>query len=91
MSSNSQAINSHPESGVHRLLGNLFTLSTVLFIVGGAAIVVLQAVLLIVAEGTAAREIAEAMGPYVFGTSSVAGLLAFVLTYFKNGANPDGE
>ncbi|MCU4295858.1 hypothetical protein D3I60_01970 [Brevibacterium permense] len=69
--------------GFQRAYSHLFALSTALFFLGGAAIVLVQIVLLIAAQGAAARDVAEAIGPYAFGMSSVAGLLAFVLTYFR--------
>lgn len=79
------------EGNSHRILRNLFALTTILFIAGGAFIVLAQLVLIVAAQGGAARELADAVGPYVFGMSSGAGLLAFMLSYFSKGANLDGE
>jgi|RhiMethySRZTD1v2_1073278.scaffolds.fasta_scaffold214160_2 hypothetical protein len=78
-------------SKAHAIICHLFALSTVLFIIGGVGIVLAQSVLIIAADGTGANNVADAAGPYVFGTSSIAGLLAFVLTYFKKDTDPYAE
>ncbi|SDS91638.1 hypothetical protein SAMN04489752_2845 [Brevibacterium siliguriense] len=73
------------------ICSHLFALSTVIFLLGGAVIVICQMVLIVGAKGMMAMVIAETVGPYAFGMSSIAGLLAFVLTYFHKGAPKDGE
>ncbi|MCD1284352.1 MULTISPECIES: hypothetical protein [unclassified Brevibacterium] len=78
-------------SGFAAVCSHLFAVSTVLFLLAGAVIVVCQIVLIVAAQGMVAIDVAEAVGPYAFGTSSVAGLLAFVLTYFNKGESKDGE
>ncbi|MCS4591484.1 hypothetical protein KTJ89_00555 [Brevibacterium sediminis] len=70
---------------------HLFAASTVLFLLGGAVIVICQIVLMVAGKGLMAMDVAEAVGPYAFGVSSIAGLLAFFLTYFHKGASRDGE
>lgn len=74
---------------VEAVCSHLFAASTVLFLLGGAVIIVCQIVLIVAAKGMAAIDVAEAVGPYAFGMSSVAGLLAFVLTYFRKGGPAD--
>ncbi|TNM53417.1 hypothetical protein FHQ09_14855 [Brevibacterium sediminis] len=73
------------------MCSQLFAASTVLFLLGGAVIVIFQIVLIVAGKGMMAMDVAEAVGPYAFGMSSIAGLLAFVLTYFHKGASKDGE
>jgi len=75
-----------------RIVSHLFALSTVLFMVGGLVIVVGQLAMIIVGDGDRAQSIADSLGPYVFGISTVAGLFAFVLSYFKRtGGEPRVE
>jgi hypothetical protein len=78
-----------------RIITFLFTLSVVVFLLAGLAIVVGQAVILAGGDATGARDWQKALVPYAFGGASVAGLLAFVLTYWhgedEDGLNEDDE
>ena len=75
-----------------RIVSHLFALSTVLFMLGGLVIVVGQLIMVIAGNGDGTQSIADTLGPYVFGTSTVAGLFAFVLSYFKKkGVTPRAE
>ncbi|MBO9705658.1 MAG: hypothetical protein J7474_09130 [Arthrobacter sp.] len=78
-------------SGVEAVCSHLFAAATVLFLLGGAVIVFGQSVLVALGQGMAAMDLAETIGPYAFGLSSAAGLLAFVLTYFHDGEPSDGH
>jgi len=81
-----------PQPLFQRLVSHLFALSTVLFMIGGLVIVVGQLVMIVVGNGEGTQGIADTLGPYVFGTSTVAGLFAFVLSYFKKkGVKPRAE
>lgn len=91
MHENSSDIMVQSRSRFETICSNLFAASTVLFIIGGAVIIVCQFFLIVAAQGMAAYNFAETVGPYAFGTSSVAGLLAFVLIYFYKGEPKDGE
>lgn len=73
------------------VVSHLFAASTVLFFIGGALIVLCQAAQLLLGHGMGAIDVAEAIGPYAFGTSSVAGILAFILTYFQKDSPSDGH
>jgi len=64
-----------------RITTFLFAVMVVLFLVAGLAIVVGQIAALVAGDATAARDWAEAVGPYAFGGASVAGLLSFALSY----------
>lgn len=72
-----------PASGLVRLLRLLFTVSTIVFVVLGLIIVFGQLLLLAFGAGLPAFDVAETLGPWAFGTSTVAGLFAFALTYFR--------
>jgi hypothetical protein len=73
-----------------RIITHLFALSVVVFLLGGLAIVVGQAVILAGGDAAGARHWEETLTPIAFGGASVAGLLAFVLTYW-HGENEDGH
>lgn len=91
MSVSSSDTSVRSRSHIEAICSHLFAASTVLFLIGGAVIIVCQFVQIVTAQGMAAYDFAEAAGPYVFATSSVAGLLAFVLIYFRQGESQDGE
>ena len=68
-------------SPVRKVLSTLFTLSVIVFLLGGLAIVVGQAVQLALGSASGARAWEEHLTLVAFGGASVAGLLAFLLTY----------
>ena len=72
-----------PAGGAVRLLRLLFTVSTIAFVLLGAIIVVGQALTLLFGQGMPAFHLAESLGPYAFGASTLAGLFAFALLYFR--------
>jgi len=78
-----------------RIITFLFTLSVVVFLLAGLTIVVGQAVILAGGDATGARGWQQTLVPFAFGGASVAGLLAFVLTYWhgedEDGLNEDDE
>jgi hypothetical protein len=94
MSSTPNQPDSHTQVGP-RIITFLFTLSVVAFLLAGLAIVVGQAVILAGGDATGARDWQKALVPFAFGGASVAGLLAFVLTYWhgedEDGHNEDDE
>jgi hypothetical protein len=75
---------------VPRIITHLFTIAVIAFLLGGAAIVITQSIALAGGDATAARDWEETLTPLAFGGASVAGLLAFVLTYW-HGENEDGH
>ena len=87
MSSTTNPPTSHGRA--HRAITFLFTLSVVVFLLAGLAIVVGQAVFLVGGDATGARAWQAALVPFAFGGASVAGLLAFALTYW-HGEDEDG-
>ena len=84
----------HPSTGP-RIITFLFALSVVVFLLAGLTIVVGQAVILAGGDAAGARDWQQALVPFAFGGASVAGLLAFVLTYWhgedEDGHNEDAE
>jgi hypothetical protein len=60
----------------------IFRLSVAAFLFGGAAIVVLQTVGLATGNGDLVTAVTDNLAPWVYGSAGVAGLLAFVLSYF---------
>jgi hypothetical protein len=87
MSSPTNRATSHGRA--HHVITFLFTLSVVVFLLAGLAIVVGQAVFLVGGDATGARAWQAALVPFAFGGASVAGLLAFALTYW-HGEDEDG-
>lgn len=83
---------SHPAaSPAARVLSTLFAVATIVFVLLGAVIVVGQILTLAFGQGMAAFDLAETLGPYAFGASSVAGLLAFALMYTRSGAKAEAQ
>ena|SRR3712207_4107094 len=76
-------------SRTNRVLTNLFALSVLFFLLAGLAIVICQAVALASGDATAARGWASTLAPYAFGGASVAGVLAFLLSYGAAGKHDD--
>ena len=73
----------------HRAITFLFTLAVVVFLLAGLAIVIGQAAILAGGDATGARAWQATLVPFAFGGASVAGLLAFALTYW-HGEDEDG-
>ena len=59
----------------------LFKISLIFFLLAGLCIVVGQAGALIGGDATLARTIKTVLAPYAFGGASVAGILAYLLSY----------
>lgn len=67
-----------------RLALVLFKISVIFFLLAGLAIVLGQAGALIGADATLARTVKTVLAPYAFGGASVAGILAYLLSYRKD-------
>ncbi|CAG7583391.1 hypothetical protein ACVH9Z_00665 [Rhodococcus opacus] len=67
----------------------LFRISVVAFLLGGLAIVLGQSVGLILGDGVVVTHVEELLAPYAYGAAGIAGLLAFVLSYFHHGGEED--
>ena len=67
----------------------LFRISVVAFLLGGLAIVLGQSVGLILGDGVVVTHVVELLAPYAYGAAGIAGLLAFVLSYFHHGGEED--
>jgi len=90
MSSTTNASAAAPApSRTTRVLTNLFALSVLFFLLAGLVIVITQAVALAAGDATAARGWASTLDPYAFGGASVAGVLAFLLSYGAAGKHDD--
>jgi hypothetical protein len=76
-------------SRLTRVTTNLFALSVLFFLLAGLVIVVTQAVALAAGDATAARGWGSTLAPYAFGGASVAGVLAFLLSYGAVGRHDD--
>lgn len=70
-----------PHGPAARLALVLFKISLIFFLLAGLCIVLGQAGALIAADATLARTIKTVLAPYAFGGASVAGILAFLLSY----------
>ncbi len=68
----------------------LFWISTLVFLLGGLAIVAGQAGGIIAGNGDFVTSFEETLAPWAYGASGVAGLLAFVLMYFHPEADYTG-
>ncbi|TNM70273.1 hypothetical protein FHN55_00900 [Streptomyces sp. NP160] len=64
-----------------RVLRPLFTLFVVLLLAGGALLVGAQLVALVLGRGEWLSAVSDAVGPPTFIAASLAGLLAFVMSY----------
>lgn len=90
MSSTTNASAAAPTpSRTARVTTNLFALSVLFFLLAGLVIVITQAVALAAGDATAARGWASTLAPYAFGGASVAGVLAFLLSYGATGEHDD--
>ena len=76
-------------SRTDRVLTNLFAASVLFFLLAGLVGVITQAVALTAGDATAARGWASTLAPYAFGGASVAGVLAFLLSYGAAGRHDD--
>lgn len=59
----------------------LFTLATAALVLGGAVIIAAQVVALVLGRGHLLEQVPEVVGPPTLIAASLAGLLAFVLSY----------
>jgi len=73
-----------PHGPASRVALFLFKISLIFFLIAGLCIVVGQAGALIGGDATLARTIKTVLAPYAFGGASVAGILAYLLSYRKD-------
>ncbi len=69
----------------------VFTLATVVLVLGGIVLVAAQAVALVLGRGTWLEAVPEVVGPPTLVSASVAGLLAFVLSYGRADRSAEHE
>lgn len=69
----------------------LFTLATVALVLGGVVLVAGQALALVLGRGAWLEAVPEVVGPPTLVSASVAGLLAFVLSYQRKDREADHE
>jgi hypothetical protein len=70
---------------IKNLLSVLFRLSVLAFLLGGAAVVALQAAGIVLGNGAFVEAVTDVVAPWAYGAAGVAGLLAFALSYFRSG------
>lgn len=75
---------------IKNLISIPFRISVAAFLLGGLVIVVLQAAGLMLGNGDFVNAVSDILAPWVYGAAGVAGLLAFVLSYFPHAADADG-
>lgn len=73
---------------IKTVMSVLFRTSVLTFLVGGAAVVALQAAGLMLGAGDFVDAISDNVAPWAYGAAGVAGLLAFAMSYFPHG---DGD
>lgn len=73
-----------------RITRSVFTVATVLLLVGGLVIVGIQAVALVVGRGDWMTAVSESLEPPTFIAASVAGILAFALSYTRPAVGEGG-
>jgi len=73
-----------------RIVRTVFTVAVLLLVVGGITIVGAQVVALVAGRGDWMTAISEVVGPPTFVAASVAGILAFVMSY-RSGAAQDED
>ena len=66
---------------LHNVVSTLFRVCTVIFLLGGVAIVAGQSVGLVVGDGELVTSVADLLAPYVYGSAGIAGLAAFMMSY----------
>ncbi|WP_432565100.1 hypothetical protein [Kineococcus sp. SYSU DK003] len=69
-----------------RVLRFTFTLATLLLVLGGLVLVGAQVVAIVLGHGDWLEVVPEVVGPPTMVSASVAGLLAFVLSYRREPA-----
>jgi hypothetical protein len=74
-----------------RVLKFLFTLSVLLLVLGGGVMVATQLVALVAGRGDWLEGIPETVGPPTLVSASVAGILAFALSYGRAPQDEHGE
>ncbi len=65
------------------IVSTLFRISVAAFLLGGALVVALQAVGLVLGDGEFVDAVTDHVAPWAYGAAGVAGLLAFALSYFR--------
>lgn len=65
----------------------LFRVSVLAFLIGGAAVVALQALGLVLGAGDFVNAVSDNVAPWAYGAAGVAGLLAFAMSYFPHGGD----
>lgn len=69
----------------------LFYVFMVLFLIGGAAIVIIQTFGIVTASGGTVTEVNEWLSPWVFSCATACAVCAFVLNYSKDMVKPTEE
>ena len=72
-----------------RIVRTVFTVAVLLLLVGGITIVGAQVVALVAGRGAWMTAISEVVGPPTYVAASVAGILAFVMSYRSGGAQDE--
>lgn len=75
------------------IISILFRISVLGFLLGGLAVVALQASGLITGNGDLVKAVTDHLAPWVYGSAGVAGLLAFAMSYFPHDdlVTPEGD
>lgn len=73
-----------------RVATTLFVITVVFFLIAGLTIVIGQ-IATLATLATGAREWADTLDPYAFGSASIAGLLSFALSYRNSETDDDTD
>lgn len=73
------------------LISILFRISVAAFLLGGLAVVLLQAAGLILGNGEFVDAVSDTVAPWAYGSAGVAGLLAFAMSYFPGAPETDDD
>lgn len=68
---------------IRTVISVAFRISVVAFLLGGLVVVALQAAGLALGNGDFVDAVSDVVAPWAYGAAGVAGLLAFVLSYFR--------
>ncbi|MFC3995615.1 hypothetical protein ACFOVU_06805 [Nocardiopsis sediminis] len=72
-----------------RALDIAFRIGLGLFLIGGFVLVLAQAAALAAGSGTAVVSAAETIGPAVYATAGITGIIAFIRSYLENWQSGD--
>lgn len=74
---------------IRTVTSTVFRITVAAFLIGGAVVVGLQAVGIVMGNGAFIDAVSDHVAPWVYGAAGVAGLLAFALSYFPHGDGDD--